>query len=352
MTKIVAVATVGLDLGDRNSYFVALDGNGEIVSEGRVATRETALRKFFGAMEPCRVVIEAGAVSGWVSRTLVSLGHEALVANPRQLPLVTRGVKKTDRTDAETLARIGRFDPALLKPIRHRDAERQRDLLTLRSRDKLVGVRRDLVNSVRGMLKQFGIRVVKCSPGAFVKRALGVTPGELRNSLGPALAVIKRLTVQIRGMDREIERLCAEKYPETGVLTQIRGVGPITALAFVLVLETPGRFCVARDAGAYVGLTPRNRQSGGSDPQLGITKAGDRMLRCLLVNCAQYILGPFGIDCDLRRHGDKIRERGGKNAKKRAVVAVARKLAVLMARLWRTGEVWEPLYNESLSRAA
>lgn len=352
MKEILAVSTVGLDLGDRSSYLVALDAEGEVVSEGRVATREGALRKRFGGMEPCRVVVEAGGVSGWVSRTLASLGHEVLVANPRQLPLVTRGMKKTDRTDAETLARIGRFDPALLKPIHHREAERQLDLVAIRSRGKLVGARKDLVNSCRGLLKQFGVRVAKCSAGAFSKRAAEATPGELRSALFPALAAIKHLTGQIRAMEREIARLCEEKYPETGVLTQIRGVGAITALAFVLVLESPARFRQARQAGAFVGLTPRNRQSGDSDPQLGITKAGDRMLRSLLVNCAQYILGPFGIDCDLRRHGDKIRARGGKNANKRAVVAVARKLAVLMARLWRTGEFWEPLYNESLGQAA
>lgn len=125
----------------------------------------------------------------------------------------------------------------------------------------------------------------------------------------------------------------------------MQGVGPLTALAFVLTLEDPSRFGTSRSVGAYLGLTPGRDQSGESDPQQRISKKGDAMLRRLMVSCAHYVLGPFARDSDLRRHGEKIAERGGKHAKNRATVAVARKLAVLLHRLWVTGEAYEPLHN-------
>ena len=117
----------------------------------------------------------------------------------------------------------------------------------------------------------------------------------------------------------------------------------MTALAYLLTLEEPGRFEQSRSVGAYVGLTPRRDQSGQTDKQLRITQCGDGYLRQLLVTSSHYILGPFGPDSDLRRYGLRIAERGGKNAKKRAVVAVARKLAVLLHHLWKTGVDYEPL---------
>jgi transposase len=148
-----------------------------------------------------------------------------------------------------------------------------------------------------------------------------------------------------------IEEACREVYPETAPLLDVNGVGALTALAFVLTVEEPGRFRSSRAVGAYFGLRPRRDQSGDVDKQLPVTKAGDRMVRKLLVQNAQYILGPFGKDSDLRRWGLKLAERGGKNAKRKAVVAVARKLAVLLHRLWVTGEVYEPLRRANLDAA-
>jgi transposase len=133
-------------------------------------------------------------------------------------------------------------------------------------------------------------------------------------------------------------------------LRQVEGVGPLTALTFVLTLEDPYRFEKSRSVGAYLGLVPASDKSGDRDPQRRISKEGDEMLRKLLVGSAHYILGPFGGDSDLRRHGEKIASRGAKNAKKRAAVAVARKLAVLLHRLWVTGEVYDPLYNAHRSQ--
>jgi transposase len=268
-----------------------------------------------------------------------------LVANARKLRMIYASDNKTDAADAEMLARVARLDPQLLYPIHHRGIRAQADLALIRSRGVLVASRTQLINHVRGSVKSWGERLPSCSTVTFAKRAADILPEELGAALAPVLEQIASLTAKIREMDRGIERLCEEQYPETGAIRQPKGVGPLTSLRFVLTLEDAGRFKKSRDVGPYLGMTPRRKDSGSMSPQLRITKAGDVQMRTLLVNCAQYMLGPFGQDSDLRRFGLRLAERGGKNAKKRAVVAVARKLAVLMHRLWVSGEVYEPLRN-------
>ncbi len=335
--------TVGLDLGDRTSRYCILSQDGTLLEEGQVATTEVALRRHFSPMDRARVALEVGTHSPWVSRLVADCGHEVIVANPRQLRLIYENQRKSDRTDAEYLARLARVDPKLLAPITHRGEQAQADLALLRSRDMLVRARADLVNHVRGAVKSVGCRIPKCSTPAFARRAEAHVPELLEATLRPVLSTITQLSEQIHQMDRQIEQVAQSSYPETEVLRQVPGVGGLTALCYVLTLEDPARFPTSRSVGAYVGLVPKRSSSGQRDPELGITRAGDEMLRRLLVQAAHYTLGPFGPDTDLRRFGEKLAARGGKNAKKRAIVAVARKLAVLLHSLWSTGEVYEPL---------
>jgi transposase len=185
----------------------------------------------------------------------------------------------------------------------------------------------------------------KCPARSFHKRAPEHIPEALRAALEPILEQIGWLAERIREYDRQLEAVSKERYLETHLLRQVEGVGTLTALSFVLTLEDPHRFEKSRSVGAYLGLVPATDRSGERDPQRRISKEGDEMLRKLLVGSAHYILGPFGQDSDLRRHGQKIASRGGKNAKKRAAVAVARKLAVLLHSLWMSGEAYEPLLN-------
>jgi transposase len=257
--------------------------------------------------------------------------------------MISRNPSKNDRADAEMLARVARVDPQLLSPIRHRSAEAQADLAVLRSRQALVRARTDLVNHVRGAVKSFGARLPKCSTDAFARKVQEAIPKALRSALLPVLETIERLTGDIRIFDRRVDKRCEEDYPATAALRQVAGVGPVTSLAYVLVLENPARFAKSRAVGSYLGLRPRQSDSGEQEPQLRITKGGDKMLRALLVQAAHYVLGPFGPDTDLRRWGLTLAARGGKNAKKRAVVAVARKLAVLLHRLWVMGKAYDPL---------
>jgi transposase len=316
------------------------------MEEGRLRTTPEALRRRYSSeLQPLQVAIEAGTHSPWVSRVLEECGHEVLVANPRKTRLIYTNKRKTDEIDAENLARLARVDPKLLYPLKHRGEGSQAHLALIRSREALIGCRTQLVNHVRGAVKSFGGRLPKCPARSFHNKAAEHIPEALWPALGPILEQIASLTQRIRDYDRKLEEISKESYPETELLRQVEGIGPLTALTFVLTLEDPYRFEKSRSVGAYLGLVPATSQSGDRDPQKRISKEGDEMLRRLLVGSAHYILGPFGSDSDLRRHGQKIASRGGKNAKKRAVVAVARKLSVLLHSLWVSGEVYDPLRN-------
>ena len=338
--------TAGLVLGDKYSYLCLIDSqSGEVMEEGRLRTSPEAFRRRFASEQHLRIAIEAGTHSPWASRVLEECGHEVLVANARKLRLIYANKRKTDEVDAENLARLARVDPKLLYPLKHRGEESQAHMAIIRSRQALVDCRTQLVNHVRGAVKSFGARLPKCPARSFHKRAPEHIPEALLPALGPIVEQIGSLTERIRQYDRQLETISKERYPETELLRQVEGIGPLTALTFVLTLEDPYRFEKSRSVGAYLGLVPARDQSGDRDPQKRISKEGDEMLRKLLVSSAHYILGPFGSDSDLRRHGEKIASRGGKNAKKRAAVAVARKLCVLVHRLWVSGEVYDPLYN-------
>ncbi len=344
--------TIGVDLGDKWSRYCVLDGQGQVGEEGRIATTPKAMRQFFAGRASALVVLEVGIHSPWVHRLLVASGHEAITAHAQSVRLIYGGTHKDDRLDAERLARLGRLDPKLLHPIRHRSGSGHVDAVSIRSRDGLVRCRTLLINHTRGVVKSMGGRVSRCSAEAFPKRARMELPKPLGRALGPVLQVIEGLTQKIRRYDRHLTELAEKRYPQTALLTQVPGVGSLTALAYVLKVEDPQRFASSRSLGAFVGLQPRRSQSGDQDPELRITKAGDRYVRRLLVGSAQYILGPFGPDTDLRRWGLRLAGRGRKNAKKRAVVAVARKLAVLLHRLWITAEVYEPLRSEAARRGS
>jgi transposase len=337
--------TVGLDLGDRASWYCALDEAGVVLLEQRVSTTPKAMREALGRMPRSRIAVETGTHSPWISRLLGELGHEVIVANARKVRLIGESRKKDDRLDARTLARLARIDPELLSPVKHRSARAQADLTVIRARAGLVRARTGLVNTARGVAKSYGERLRGCNVRNLnPEKAEGLSP-ELRRALEPLLSAIEELSQRIAEYNDRIEVLAQESYPQVALLKQIKGVGTLIALTFLLTLEDPHRFQKSRDVGCYLGLQPGRRNSGQSQPQMHISKEGDPYLRTLLVQGAQHVLGPFGVDCDLRRWGLKLAERGGKSGKKRAIVATARKLAVLLHHLWVSGEVYEPLHN-------
>jgi transposase len=303
------------------------------------------LKQVFGSMPRCRIAMETGTHSPWVSRLLIALGHEVIVAHAQKVRLITKSRRKDDRLDARSLARLARIDPELLSPVKHRSAQAQLHLTEIRARAVLVSARTALVNAARGLVKSYGERLRKCGTQQFRWETTSGLSAGLREALEPLLREVESLNERIQEYDRRIEEMAKQTYPETALLKQLKGVGDLIATTYVLTIEDPHRFRKSRDAGCFVGLQPGRRNSGESEPQMHISKEGDEYLRTLLVQGAHYILGPFGEDSDLRRWGRKLSGRGGKNAKKRAVVAVARKLAVLLHRLWVSGEVYEPLRN-------
>jgi len=333
---------VGIDLGDRRSHVCVLRGDGKIDKTRVVETTRQALGGCLRALPRSRVVMEAGTHSPWVSQEASEAGHEVVVADPRRLRAVSQDARKSDRKDAETLARLARSDLGLLRPVRHRSAQAQQDVALLRARDAAVRARKQVLTTVRGAVKPLGERVGSSSAESFPKKAREQLSQATCGLVEPALLAIEELTRTIRRYDEEVERICEERYPETKRLRQVAGVGALTALAFVLKIEDPARFRRRRLIGAYLGMVPGRDQSGDRSPELPISKTGDAHLRRLLVSAAHYVLGPFGPDSDLRRFG-LLKAGGSKSAKKRAVVAVARRLAVLLLALWATGETYEPL---------
>lgn len=313
-----------------------------MVEEASVSNERVSLTGLAQCYRGALVVMEAGAQSPWISRYLEELGLEVIVSNPRKVRAIYQDQRKSDRRDALMLARIGRMDRALLYPVHHGSEEAQQDLLRIKLRDSLVRARVALVNSVRFSLKSLGHQLRNSSSERFHKVVMKEVPESIGRMIAPSVAALAEISGRIKALEREIAQLAQTKYPQSARLQQIPGVGPITALYFVLKIEDPTRFERVRDVGAYAGLCPRRDQSGESDPQLRISKCGDAYLRRLLVSAAQYILGPFGPRSALREYGLALAADGTARAKKRAVVAVARKLAVLLLSLWKNHSAYQP----------
>jgi transposase len=343
--------TVGIDLGDKTSRYCILDEAGEVVSEDQVPTTKAGFDSLFAKMPSSRIALEVGTHSPWVSRHLTSMGHEVIVANAHKVKLITQSVRKNDRIDAHQLARLARVDPKLLSPIQHRGEQAQRDLAVIRGRAELIAARTKLVNSARGLVKPMGERLKQCDADQ-VTAGLGEGLSEgAKAVIGPLLKAVEAMSEQLDQYDEQIEGM-AKRYPEVKLLQQVYGVGPLIAMTYVLTLEDAERFAHSREVGAYLGLTPKQRDSGDSQPELGISKAGDGLLRSLLVQGAHCILRKGAPESDLRTWGLGKMGKGGKRAKKRAIVAVARRLAVLLHHLWATGEVYDPQYNRKAAEAA
>lgn len=343
--KTSSTTTIGIDLGDRKHAICVLDAEGGIVSERSITNTRESLAKLSASHPSALIVMEVGMNSPWISRFFEARGHRVLVANPRKLRAIYANDRKCDRKDAELLARLARADEKLIHPITHGTERAQRDLLQIKLRDNLVRQRVDVISAVRFTLKSMGIRLRSPKTSCFARHARRELATDFPDTLDliePSLAVLDAMTGQIRELERAIEKLATESYPQCAHLQGITGVGTITSLTFVLTIGDPERFGRSRDVGAYLGLVPKRDQSGDTDKQLRISKAGNAYLRRLLVSAAQYVLGPFGPDCELKRHGLKLAERGGKRAKKKAVVAIARKLAVTMFALLRDRQDYRP----------
>jgi transposase len=341
----VPLLTIGLDVGDDHSYACVLSPEGDRREVFSLRTDLEELRRRFDR-PTARVVLEAGPHSRWMSKRLSEMGHEVVVVDPRKLGLVAKSHCKTDRRDAEILALLGTAAGArrLLGKVEHRSEEAHCDLAVLVTRDHFVRQRTMNINRVRGVLKSFGIRVPRMSTQRFHTKAAQYVPSALLPALLPILEEILSLQIRIKRLDDEIKRMAA-RYPQVERLRAIFGVGPIISLAFILSLGEPTRFKRSRDVGPFFGLTPRIFQTGRTNLQLPISRTGNPFVRRHMIQGAQCVLREKSPDCDLKRYGKKIEGRGGKYPKKRAVVAVARKLVVLMHQLLVDATPYDPWYT-------
>ncbi len=330
---------IGVDLGDKKHHVCVTDKHGVILKEFTITNDRAALRKLCEDYPKGAVAIEVGTHSPWISRFLTAEGMHVTVANARKLRAIYQNDRKCDQLDARMLAKLLRADADLLSPIQHGSEQAQKDLVAIKIRDSLVRQRTHICATVRGVIKSMGLRIPASSTESLHLNAgkfLAEHPA-LEPAITPALKSLESLTEQIKVYEKEIQKSAREHHPQAVKFQQIPSIGPITSMAFVLSIEDPHRFKDPRDVGAYLGLVPRRDQSGGTDKQLPISKAGNRYLRQLLVQCSQYLLGHFGPDCALREQGLKLAGKGGRAAKKKAVIAIARKLAVMMIAMWQKG---------------
>jgi len=344
--------TIGLDFGSRTTQCAIYGPDHVRIEERKLPTDRARFTALFERFPGARIVMEASTPTRWIHRLATELGHEVIIANPRSIPVITASVRKCDRNDARLLAELGQVQPSLLSPVQLR-ADRYQNVRTLLfARDQLVKQRAALVTFLRAEARALEFDLPTCGTKVFVERCRPLVPAYLKTALFPVFDAIQCLSDGIQSHDSRIEELSQREFPETNTLRQVHGVGPLIALAFVATIGDPSRFRKSRTVGAYLGLVPRLNQSGKSDPSLSITKCGDRYMRTLLVSAATRILGPHGTDSDLRRFGERIAVNGGKSAKSRARIAVARKLGVLLHCLLRTSEVYEPLRNSEAPSAA
>jgi transposase len=332
---------IGMDLSAKSAQLCVLDEAGEMVEESSVRATRPGLTRALKSRAPALVVMEVGGTSAWIEDLVKELGHETLVVNPRRVKLIAQSSLKTDRVDAELLARLARADLNLLRPVQHRSEESRRHRGELRVRLTLVEQRKGLINCARGLMRHFGHAVATGSAECFVKRVeKHALPEELLALIQPLLTSIACMDEQIAELERQLEAVAAD-YEVVQQLRAIDGVGLLVSLSFVLCIDDPTRFKKARDVGPYLGLRPRLWSSGEVSRQGGISKEGDAEMRRLLVQAAHVLLHTCKQDSELRRWGLRLQERQGT---KIAVVGVARKLAVLMLHLWQTGASYERLH--------
>lgn len=337
----------GIDLHLKSSEVYVVDESGEASERARVPTTEASLRRWFGGRAPMRICIEASGLSPWVGRVLTELGHEVIVANAQRVRLIAESTLKNDKVDAETLARLVRMDPALLCPIRHRSEETQRLRGMLRVRRALINSRTTCLNTARGLLRSFGHRVPGRRPERLA-RALttGKVPEELCALVAPLVATALELDEKVQALDGEVIEL-GRGFPEVERFQQVPGIGPLVALAFVLCIEDPRRFGSSRDIPSFLGLRPRMRESAERSHFGSITRQGDAEMRRLLVQAAHGCLRSHQ-DTDLKRWAEEL---AGRIGKKKAVVALARKLAVVLHHLWVSGEDYQALRQAIVAAA-
>lgn len=334
--------TIGLDLGNKKHTVCALDRAGKVLWRREVANTPEALKPFFEANAGATVAMETGLCCRWISALAKSCGCDAIVGNARKLAAIWQSKRKNDENDALLIAKLARADRELFHPVELRDDERHGMVQLIELREVVVSQRTQAVNSVRGLCKAHGVFIRKCDASCFHKLAMESIPAGIMWMFKPMLRHLKELASTIKRYDVMLEKYAQAHFKdEVELLQTIPGVGPVTSCSFVAHVADSERFGSARDAGAYFGLVPGQDQSGDRDAPKRITKVGSALVRHLLVTAANHILRKSSPDTALKRHGEHICARGGRIARRKAKTAVARKLAVVMLAMLKSGKPYD-----------
>lgn len=336
---------VGIDVANKASAICVIDEQGEVVRRAEVATEVYELNKTLAGLDEARVVIESCPLAEWLAEVVEAGGHEAVIIDARAARHLVSSKKKTDARDAHTLAQLARTGWYNAVHRKSREARLLRS--QLQARQGLVRTRKAMDSQVRGLLRAQGLRLGRVSAGEFAERVRALAgervPG-LLPYLEPLLSLYEQALVEARRLKRELER-GSRREALRRRLQSVPGVGPLVSQVYVATVDEPGRFEHAEQVADYAGLTPRVSQSGESCYRGRITKEGDQLLRWHLVEAAHVLL-THGRDCRLKRWGLALQRRKGAG---KARVAVARKLAILLWRLWMTGERFEPRLTPTAS---
>ncbi len=346
---------IGIDVSDRMSKICVMTkvaGTRRIVDETTVATTKDGFREYLERQDRnAPVTFETGIHCRWMAEFIRSMGFKVYVANPAKLKMLTESDTKNDRNDARELARYTLADVEMLHPVFLRAEQYQQMIRLLEARRALLGARTKLINEMRGFAKSMGFRIPRRDADYFHLIDRATWPRDLETLCWPMLAVVKTISLKIKAVEKQMHVLAdTPEFRESAErLQQIAGVGFFSSVAFIAFLGgNYERFAKARDVGPYLGLVPRQDASGNIDKQLSITKKGSSLLRSLLAECAQAAMRDHAKMSDLRIKGLRIAERGGKNAKKRAVIAIVRSLAVTMVALLKHPErEYKPISDEN-----
>jgi transposase len=332
---------VGLDVSQKSTSICVIDAYGECVWEGVCASEPAEIARTVCERAPDAETIgfETGPLAVWHWHALHDYGLPVVCLHARHAhAAIKMQINKTDRNDAYALAQIVRTGWYRAVEVKSMDTHRIRLMLTARAR--VVSMRTTLYSQIRGLLKTFGIVLRPAKGGSFeqlVRQAIS-SDAQLQGVIGSLLTIWCSLTDELRIYDREVER-AARNHEVCRLLMTTPGVGSLTALAFVTAIDNPCRFRRSIDVGAYLGLTPRRYQSGEVDRVGRISKCGDRMARSLLFEAAHILLTRIKTRSALQTWGQALSRRVGP---KKAKVAVARRLAVTLHRMWVDGAEFAP----------
>ena len=331
--------TIGLDLGNTFTKAVGLDARGNVVLREDLHNDAETLKAFFEAHPGATVGMETGTHCRWIAALAASCGCDAVIGNARKLRLISESSRKNDWNDAESIARLCRFDRKLFHPVTLRDGEHHRLYQLLRQRDALVSMRTALVNQLRGFAKAGGTMLPRRDARSFLSLRDSMPPEFLRD-FKPLLKALEDLARRIAAAEAILGQFVRRHFRKMDERLQtVPGVGPVASAAFIALVPDPGRFKSAREAGPYFGLVPKQDQSGDGHRPCRITHEGSPFMRKTLVNAANALLKKSARDTALKRFGERLSRRGqGKVARRKAKVALARKLAVTMLAMMRRGE--------------